>query len=423
MNIKTDITIVGTGLAGLYCALNFPESKDILIITKANEDESDSYLAQGGICVLKDEDDYHSFFEDTMKAGHYKNDEKAVRSMIENSPAVIKNLMDYGVEFESENGKLLYTKEGAHSKPRILYHKDITGREISRKLLKAVRSKKNIKIVEETTMLDIIREENLCTGLVACNKDEELILIESDYVILASGGVGGLYEQSTNYKHLTGDAMAIAIKNKIELKNMDYIQFHPTVFYSKEAGRRFLISESVRGEGALLYNKDMERFVDELLPRDLVTRAIEKQKKSDRREYVWLSMENIAGEKIKARFPNIYKYCLEKGYDITREAIPVTPAQHYIMGGIKVDLDSKTSMQHLYAIGETSCNGVHGANRLASNSLLESLVFAKAASRHIMKNYKTLGNLNRHVNLNDYSDLEKLRWDYKESIIREMKGE
>ena len=422
MNMKADIIIVGSGLAGLYSALNLPRDKSILIITKSDIEKNDSYLAQGGICVLKNEDDYESFFEDTMKAGHYKNDVKTVDIMIRNSPEIINSLIEYGVEFEGIDGEFLFTKEGGHSKSRILYHKDITGREIFEKLLKQVKLRENIKIIEYMTMIDILKDDKTCTGLIAYRKDKSLAIIESNYVILASGGLGGLYEHSTNFRHLTGDAIAIAIKNKIELENMDYIQFHPTSFYSKETTRKFLISESVRGEGAVLYNKNMERFIDELLPRDIVTKAIQKQMEIDKTKYVWLCMKSMNREKIISRFPNIYKYCLDQGYDVTKECIPVTPAQHYLMVGIKVDLDSKTSMNHLYAIGETSCNRVHGANRLASNSLLESLVFAKCASRHIMENYKSLKGRKYKINLHEYEDLENLKSNYKECVLKEIEG-
>ena len=209
------------------------------------------------------------------------------------------------------------------------------------------------------------------------------IKIYADDVIMATGGIGGMYKHSTNYPHLTGDALNIAQKHGIELENTDYVQIHPTTLFSRKPGRRFLISESVRGEGAVLYDKNHQRFVNELLPRDVVTEAIHKQMEEDNTEYVWLSMENIPKETILSHFPNIYNHCLEEGYDVTKEPIPVVPAQHYFMGGIKVDYDSRTTMEHLYAVGETSCNGVHGANRLASNSLLESLVFAKRAARKI----------------------------------------
>jgi len=420
MKIKTDIVIVGTGIAGMFCALNFSKNKNILMITKTSADESDSFLAQGGICVLRNDEDYESFFEDTMRAGHYKNNKSSVEIMLRNSPEVIKDLIDYDVEFENKDGELIYTKEAAHSKPRILYHKDITGREISSKLLKQVIKRDNIKIIENMTLLNIIKHDNTCTGIVASGKNGQTSIIESDYVILATGGLGGLYEHSTNYGHLTGDAIAIAIKNNIELENINYIQFHPTSFYSKESGRKFLISESVRGEGAVLYNKNMERFVDELLPRDIVTKAIQKQMKIDKTEFVWLSMKHMGSEKIKKRFPNIFNYCLEHGYDAAEDLIPVTPAQHFLIGGIKVNLNSKTSMNHLYAIGETSCTGVHGANRLASNSLLECLVFGKRAAKNIEKNYRNLADIKRNVNLGDYNNLENLKSTYKNIIFNEI---
>ena len=215
------------------------------------------------------------------------------------------------------------------------------------------------------------------------DRDGKAFSIYADNTILASGGIGGLYKHSTNFPHLTGDALEVAKKHGIRLEHLDYVQIHPTTLYSKKPGRRFLISESVRGEGAVLLNKDGERFVDELQPRDVVTQAIRKQMEKDGTDHVWLSMKNIDKETILKHFPNIYHHCLEEGYDVTREPIPVVPAQHYFMGGIWVDRDSHTSMEHLYAAGETSCNGVHGANRLASNSLLESLVFAKRAAKRI----------------------------------------
>ena len=212
-------------------------------------------------------------------------------------------------------------------------------------------------------------------------------IIGAILIILASGGIGGLYQHSTNFPHLTGDALEVAKKHHIRLEHLDYVQIHPTTLYSEKPGRRFLISESVRGEGALLYNKNMERFVDELLPRDVVTKAIREQMEKDGTNFVWLSMAPIEKETILSHFPNIYEHCLEEGYDVTKECIPVVPAQHYFMGGIWVDKNSHTSMPQLFTVGETSCNGVHGANRLASNSLLESLVFAKRAANLIKEQW------------------------------------
>ena len=384
---KVDVVIVGTGVSGLFHALNLPEDKRILMLTKADLESSDSFLAQGGICVMRDETDYDSYFEDTMKAGHYENRKESVDIMIRSSREIIDDLVSYGVDFEKKNGEFCYTREGAHSKPRILFHEDITGKEITSKLLAQVKKRANVEILEYTTMTDIIEEAGKCCGIYAAEQDGDQLKIEADYTIFASGGIGGLYEHSTNFPHLTGDALEVAKKHDIRLEHLDYVQIHPTTLYSEKPGRRFLISESVRGEGAVLYNKDKERFVNELLPRDVVTKAIREQMAKDGTKYVWLSMEHIPKETILKHFPNIYEHCLEEGYDVTKECIPVVPAQHYFMGGIWVDRNSHTSMAHLFAVGETSCNGVHGANRLASNSLLESLVFAKRAANCITEEY------------------------------------
>lgn len=383
-NLQADVVIVGTGVGGCFSALNLSEDLSIIMITKSDLESSDSFLAQGGICVLHDDDDYDSYFEDTMRAGHYENRKESVDIMIRGSQDVIHDLIGYGVDFAKEDGKLLYTREGAHSRPRILFHEDITGKEITSKLLAQIKTRKNIQIMEYTTMTDILISQGACAGIEAETSDHKKIYIHADQTIFASGGIGGRYQHSTNFPHLTGDALDISQKHGIRLEHLDYVQIHPTTLYSKKPGRRFLISESVRGEGALLYDKNGNRFVDELLPRDVVTKAIQEQMKKDGTDHVWLSLEKIPKEIILSHFPNIYQHCLEEGYDATKEWIPVVPAQHYFMGGIWVDSDSHTSMPNLYAVGETSCNGVHGKNRLASNSLLESLVFAKRAARKIM---------------------------------------
>lgn len=383
-NLQADVVIVGTGVGGCFSALNLSEDLSIIMITKSDLESSDSFLAQGGICVLHDDDDYDSYFEDTMRAGHYENRKESVDIMIRGSQDVIHDLIGYGVDFAKEDGKLLYTREGAHSRPRILFHEDITGKEITSKILAQIKTRKNIQIMEYTTMTDILISKGACAGIEAETSDHKKIYIRADQTIFASGGIGGRYKHSTNFPHLTGDAIDIAKKHGIRLEHLDYVQVHPTTLYSKKPGRRFLISESVRGEGALLYDKNGNRFIDELLPRDVVTKAIQEQMKKDGTDHVWLSLEKIPKEIILSHFPNIYLHCLEEGYDATKEWIPVVPAQHYFMGGIWVDSDSHTSMPNLYAVGETSCNGVHGKNRLASNSLLESLVFAKRAAREIM---------------------------------------
>ena len=419
--MQADVVIVGTGAAGLFAALNLPRDRKILIITKKDAESSDSFLAQGGICVLRDQTDYESYFEDTMRAGHYENRKESVDIMIRSSREIIRELIGYGVKFERRDSgteqdapeaqekpekpdkqetegqenfldDYAFTREGAHSRPRILFHEDVTGKEITSKLLAQVRSLENVRIMEYTTMTDIIVEETdvqtgengvQCAGIIAEDARGNILKIRAPYTILASGGIGGLYEHSTNYPHLTGDALRIAEKHGIRLEHLDYVQIHPTTLYSKKPGRRFLISESVRGEGAILLDKNGKRFTDELQPRDVVTAAIREQMEKDGTDHVWLSMERIDKNTIRNHFPNIYEHCLEEGYDVTKEWIPVVPAQHYFMGGIWVDRDSQTSMEHLFAAGETSCNGVHGANRLASNSLLESLVFAQRAAQKI----------------------------------------
>ena len=421
--MKTDILIVGTGCSGLYCALNLPKDKKITIITKKKAEDSSSYLAQGGICVKRGEDDFDPFFEDTLKAGHYENDKESVAIMINGSEAVIDDLLKIGVEFNcDEDGDLEYTKEGAHSKARILYHKDITGKEITSKLYEEVKRQKHIEIIENTTLLDIISEHNMCLGVVVLKEDGSLDTIEAQYTVLATGGIGGLYERSTNYSHTTGDSIAIALRNGIELKNIDYVQIHPTTFFTKEkTGRSFLISESVRGEGAVLLDKNMERFVDELLPRDVVSKAIWKQMELDGTDHVWEDLRPIPKDEIASHFPNIVEHCKQNGYDVFNEPIPVVPAQHYFMGGIKVNKASKTSMDCLYAVGETACNGVHGKNRLASNSLLESLVFAKRAAMDISTKPKESIELPQ-IDLSKYMDIEKFNEENKKLVLDEING-
>ncbi len=428
-NYKTDILIVGTGASGLFAALHCPSDKNILMITKDAVENSDSFLAQGGICVLRDENDYDSFMEDTLKAGHYENRRESVDIMIRSSREVINELIGYGVDFaKQENGELNYTREGCHSKARILFHEDITGKEITRNLLKAVQKLPNVHILEYVTMLDLIEQDNTCFGILAKDKNDEYLTIEADNTILASGGIGGLYEHSTNYPHLTGDAIAIALRHNIKLENPDYVQIHPTSLYTNKPGRSFLISESVRGEGAKLYGKDGKRFANEVLPRDLMTAEIKKQMAKDKTPYVWLDMTVLGKDVILNHFPHIYEKCLEEGFDVTKQWIPIVPAQHYYMGGIHVDKYSKTTMNNLYAVGETSCNGVHGANRLASNSLLEGLVFAKRAVNKIHddenaqhKKYDIdFAQLANNVQQNIDREKIILAQEYKQAIFNEM---
>ena len=424
MKKQTDVLIAGSGCAGLYCALNLSDDTKITIITKATIEESDSFLAQGGMCMLKNDEDYDSYFEDTMRAGHYENDKTSVDIMIRSSQDVVKDLVSIGVDFEREaDGSFCFTREGAHSDKRILYHKDITGKEITSKLLAQAKQKKNIEIIEHAMLLDILEKDGRCIGGVI-RENGQLKVVESKVLVLATGGVGGLYRHSTNFRQLTGDALAIALKHNISTKDINYIQIHPTTLWlENDRKRSFLISESVRGEGAKLYDKNGNRFVDELLPRDLLTNEIKKQMEKDQTEFVWEDLRPIPIEELQAHFPNIVKRCMEEGYDVTKECIPVVPAQHYYMGGIRVDHESKTSMDCLYAVGETACNGVHGKNRLASNSLLESLVFAKRAAKQInelaIDNWKLQDA--GEVSLEEYRDEKALELKYKQMVRDAMR--
>ncbi len=426
MKEKYDVIVVGTGAAGLYAALSLPQNMSVLMITKDMAENSDSYLAQGGICMMLNDEDYDSYFEDTMKAGRYENRKESVDIMIRSSKETIDSLVKYGVDFEkNEDGSFSFTREGGHSTFRILHHDDVTGKEITEKLLLNIRKRENVELMEYTTMVDIISKDNEAKGIVVCMKNGEMKAVYSKKIILATGGIGGLFKDSTNFRHLTGDSFAIALRHGIELENLNYIQIHPTVFYSEKEGRRFLISESVRGEGAILLDKNGERFTDELQPRDVVTGEILKQMKKDGTKHVMLSIKDtMTSEEIAERFPNIYEYCLEEGYDLGKVAIPVVPAQHYLMGGIHTDKNGKTSMENLYAAGETACNGVHGANRLASNSLLEALIFAKRAADEIVEDIADDEESEPELvaaNMEKYTSIEAWKAENRKLIMDEIK--
>jgi L-aspartate oxidase len=309
----------------------------------------------------------------------------------DHADAVIAELIAMGMPFTTENGRLRYTKEGAHSTNRIAHAKDETGKYLIETLLSRVEERKNITVWEQTTLADIMEDAGeqrspfTCVGVLV-SREGHIMKLTCRKTVLACGGIGGLFRNTTNQPTVTGDAIAISCKHGVGLTRLDYIQFHPTALYdpSAPAGRRFMLSESMRGEGAYLLNHDKRRFVDELLPRDVVTRAImDELKKSPDAPFVYLDISHRDGAFIKERFPHIYETCLRAGYDITEGPVPVTPAQHYHMGGIGAGLWGETSMNGLYAIGEAGCGNLHGANRLASNSLLEALVYAKRAATHI----------------------------------------
>lgn len=417
MKRVADVLIVGSGVAGLYASLNLREDLEIIMVSKKSVNLCNSSLAQGGIAVARGKEDFQSFIEDTLKAGKYENNIDSVRVLVEESMDNINKLIDLGANFEKDENGVLFTKEGAHEINRIVYHKDITGKHVEDILLENVKRRKNIKIIEDCEMVDIYHRGNRCIGALF-NKDGENLSIYAKVVILATGGIGGLFKKSTNERIITGDSIGVAIRNNIEIKDLSYIQIHPTAFFSKKSEeKRFLISESVRGEGGKLINCNGERFVDELLPRDIVSKKIYEEMKKTNSNNVFLDVSFMEKSFLQNRFPNIYNKCLEEGIDISKEPIPVAPAQHYFMGGIKVDLNGKTSMENLYAFGETSCTGVHGANRLASNSLLEALVFSRRGALEI-NSY--IDNLELIIEERECEDLDKYRLLNRKILIDEI---
>ncbi|HHL2031706.1 TPA: L-aspartate oxidase [Clostridium perfringens] len=417
MKRVADVLIVGSGVAGLYASLNLREDLEIIMVSKKSVNLCNSSLAQGGIAVARGKEDFQSFIEDTLKAGKYENNIDSVRVLVEESMDNINKLIDLGANFEKDENGVLFTKEGAHEINRIVYHKDITGKHVEDILLENVKRRKNIKIIEDCEMVDIYHRGNRCIGALF-NKDGQDLSIYAKVVILATGGIGGLFKKSTNERIITGDSIGVAIRNNIEIKDLSYIQIHPTAFFSKKSEeKRFLISESVRGEGGKLINCNGERFVDELLPRDIVSKKIYEEMKKTNSNNVFLDVSFMEKSFLQKRFPNIYNKCLEEGIDISKEPIPVAPAQHYFMGGIKVDLNGKTSMENLYAFGETSCTGVHGANRLASNSLLEALVFSRRGALEI-NSY--IDDLELIIEERECEDLDKYRLLNKKILIDEI---
>ena len=376
-----DVLVVGSGVAGLYCALNLRKDLDVMVVSKDKLDCTNTYLAQGGISVARDMEDVPLFIEDTLRAGQYKNDLQAVKVLTRESIENVDSLVALGLDVDKdEDGNWDYTKEGAHCVNRIIHTQDNTGENVAKTLIKNTLSRSNIRVYEDTFLADIIVKNNKCIGAILLKNGKQINVFAKN-VVLACGGIGGLYKNSTSQRILRGDGLAIALRHDIELKDINYIQIHPTAFYDGSTDeRRFLISESVRGEGGKLYNINGERFVDELLPRDVVSQAIFKEMKKTNSPYVLLDISFLDEDYLKSRFSTIYNKCLERGTDITKEPIKVSPAQHYFMGGIKVGLNGETSMDNLYAVGETACTGIHGANRLASNSLLEGLVFSKRAA-------------------------------------------
>ncbi|RME64349.1 MAG: L-aspartate oxidase, partial [Nitrospirae bacterium] len=379
--IKTDYVVVGSGVAGLRAAIELASDGEVIVITKDIPTESSTEYAQGGVAVaLSDEDEVGIHYEDTLRAGDGLCNEEAVRVLVTEGPERIQELIDWGAEFDREGSKLAFTLEAAHSRRRILHaHGDATGKEIERVLLNKVRSLNNVKKLSRTMTVDLIVKDNLCRGVLLI-KSQKWLVVLARATIMATGGAGQLYLRTTNPSVCTGDGMAMALRAGAVLEDMEFIQFHPTALAIKR-GPQFLLSEAMRGEGGILKNSRGERFMfsyhpdGELAPRDVVSRAIWQEMERTNSEHVLLDVSHLEGEFLKKRFPRIYETCLRFGIDITKEPVPVAPAAHFIMGGIKTDTGGRTTLKGLYAAGEVACTGVHGANRLASNSLLEGLVY------------------------------------------------
>ena len=420
-NKNVDVLIIGSGVSGLYSALNLDSNLNVLVVSKGKIDCTNTALAQGGISVARNKEDVPFFIEDTLKAGQYKNDLDAVKVLTSESIENVEKLVSLGLKLDlDESGNWDYTREGAHCVNRIVHTDDHTGQDVEKTLVKNVLSKENITVYEDTFFVDIIEDNNKCIGAILLKGDKQ-INVFAKYVILACGGIGGLYKNSTSQRILKGDGLATAIRHNIELKDINYIQIHPTAFYDEtEDERRFLISESVRGEGGILRNVNGERFIDELLPRDVVSAAVFEQMKKTNTPYVLLDISFLDPDYIKNRFSLIYHNCLEKGTDITKEPIKVSPAQHYFMGGIKVDTNSQTSLDRLFAVGETSCTGIHGANRLASNSLLEGLVFSKRAANVINNSIDNTELITKPVD-NVNKTIEEIAAENKKLVVEAIK--
>lgn len=387
MDKQFDVVIVGTGVAGLYGALKYPEDVSVLLLSKKELTLSNSSFAQGGVAAVldKNHDNYKLHIADTLIAGKYKNNLSAVEKLVTEGPDDVLKLKELGVDFDRDKkGNLLATLEGGHCRNRIVHHKDSTGKEIVDKLLLDVEAKKNITIWDNALVYSIDKvEHGFYLGVM---RNGEEYSIGTSYCVLATGGIGRVYKYTTNSAIATGDGITFAYMLGANIKHLSRVQFHPTAFDSKSDRERFLISEAVRGEGAILLNHDGRRFMfdyderGELAPRDVVSHAITEEQKKTGSSNFYLDITAKDPEFVKNRFPMIYSRCLEKGIDITKDWIPIYPCQHYLMGGINVDLDARTSVDRLYACGECSHTGVHGANRLASNSLLEALVFSRRAA-------------------------------------------
>jgi len=400
--MQTDFLVIGSGIAGLTFALKVAQDRpdlSITVMTKTVSDETNTKYAQGGVAAVWDEnsDDFAKHIEDTLIAGDGLCNEETVRIVVEEGPQRVREIIDWGARFDKDpDGDYALGKEGGHSESRILHYKDVTGKEIERALLEAVKKRPNIKIINHCFVIDLITQHHLgylitkstpdieCFGVYALNlQTNKIETITSRVTLLATGGNGQIYRTTTNPAIATGDGVAMVYRAKGRIENMEFIQFHPTALYEPSVhGHSFLITEAVRGDGGILRNAAGEAFMErydprkDLAPRDIVARAIDSEMKIAGTEHVWLDCRHMDPEKFLKHFPNIYEKCRSIGIDPLKDMIPVSPAAHYSCGGIKTDTVGRTSIKHLYAAGECASTGLHGANRLASNSLLEAMVFA-----------------------------------------------
>ncbi len=430
MKNQCDILIIGTGLAGLFAAINIDPKYKVYLITKTKIKNSNSRLAQGGIaCEYNDDKELHqAHINDTMRAGAYLNDENSVEFLVNKAYGAVKHLIDLGVNFDLDDKlNFLFTREGGHSTRRILHSGgDATGNNVVRDLITIIRQRKNIKFITDTMALDLIKKDNKIIGCIVLEKEAKHYAIYAKKTIIATGGIGSVYGSTTNDLNATGDGIGMAYRAGCEFQNMEFVQFHPTALYSEyvTSRQRFLISEAVRGEGAYLINVEKERFMEkydpermELAPRDIVSQSIYREMYDTWTDHVYLDTTHLDPKFLEKRFPTISNYCRKQGYILGLDLIPVAPAEHFLCGGIKTDLLGRTNIENLYASGECTYTGVHGANRLASNSLLECLVFSYSAAININET------IDENIQYNGLVVEELANYNYNYKPIRKKMGD
>ena len=417
---KFDFLIIGSGIAGMSFALKVAHKGKVALICKTELEEANTYFAQGGVASVTNTlvDNFEKHIEDTMIAGDWLSDRAAVEKVVKEAPSQIKELISWGVDFDkNEKGEFDLHREGGHSEFRILHHKDNTGAEIQDSLIRAVKQHPNITIFEKHFAIEILTQHHLGVTVTRQTPDIHVLNLIFDtgkvdtflskVTLMATGGVGAIYQTTTNPLVATGDGIAMVYRAKGTVKDMEFIQFHPTALYHPGDRPSFLITEAMRGYGAVLRTLDGEELMQNydprlsLAPRDIVARAIDNEMKNRGDDHVYLDVTHKDPEETKKHFPNIYEKCLGLGIDITRDYIPVAPAAHYLCGGIKVDLDARSSINRLYAVGECACTGLHGGNRLASNSLIEAVVYADAAAKHSLK---VIDNFSYQENIPEWND-------------------